>query len=281
MIVDKVLNNNVISSIDESGREILLAGRGLGWRARSGDVVDREKIEKIFRMDTPSETDQLKELFLQVDIDAIRASTQIIDYARDTLKKRLNKNVYITLTDHIGFAAQRLKDGITFRNMLNWEIRKFYPKEYAVGEQALDIIQDVMGLEFPEGEAGAIAVHLINAEYDCDTEKTLEVTKIIQKAINVVRLTFRITLDENSLDYHRFVTHMLFFAQRVLENRMKYGEKDFLYGAMKKQYPKEFDCACRIRDLVEAEYKIKLPDDEVTFLCIHIARVIENSKKNK
>ena len=30
MVVYKVLNNNIVSSLDERGREVLLVGRGLG-----------------------------------------------------------------------------------------------------------------------------------------------------------------------------------------------------------------------------------------------------------
>ncbi|MDO5785573.1 MAG: PRD domain-containing protein [Eubacteriales bacterium] len=281
MIVNKVLNNNVISSLDESGREILLVGRGIGWGAKAGEETDRSKIEKIFRMDTPASTDRLKQLFLEVDVEAIRASTQIIDYAREILKKRLNKNVYITLTDHIGFAAKRLQDGIAFHNMLYWETKKLYPQEFAIGVHALDIIHKTMGVEFPEDEAGSIAIHIVNAEYDCSMEKTVEMTKIIQQSLNVVRYTFHINFDEESLDYQRFVTHMLFFAQRVVENKMNRDGRDFLYDAMKKQHPKEFDCACRIRDLVQKEYDVKLPEDEIAFLCVHIARVTATKEQLK
>lgn len=274
MIVDQVLNNNLVSSQDEFGQEVLLMGRGIGWHAHTGEEVDRLKIEKLFRMDTLESTNRLKQLFLEVDVEAIRASTQIIDYAREILRKRLNKNVYITLTDHIGFAAKRLQDGITFRNMLDWEIKKFYPQEFAVGLHGLNIICKTMGVKLPESEAASIAMHIINAEYDCDMEKTLEMTNIIQESLNVVRYTFHIHYDEESLDYQRFVTHMLFFSRRVLENKANQGEKDFIYDMMQNEHPKEFDCACRIRDLVEMNYNVKLSDDEITFLCVHIVRIV-------
>lgn len=273
MLVDKVLNNNVISALDESGREIILVGRGLGWNAQSGQPVDRSRIEKIFRMDTPASTDRLKQLFLEVEVEAIRASTRIVDHARSVLKKRLNKNVYITLTDHISFAAKRQRDGITFHNMLNWETKKLYPLEFGIGVKALDIVRETMGVALPEGEAASIAIHIINAEYDCDMEKMSGITDIIQKSLNVVRYTFRVNFDEESLDYQRFVTHMLFFAQRVVENRMNHGEKDFLYDMMRREHPKEFSCACRIRELIQKEYDVRLPEDEITFLCVHIVRV--------
>ena len=153
MVVDKILNNNIISSFDESGREILLAGRGIGWHAKPGQAVDRSKIVKIFRMDSPDSTSRLKQLLLEVDLEAVRAATKIVEYARETLEKKLNKNLYITLTDHISFAAERMKSGLTFHNMLSLETRKLYPREYAVGLHGLQIIQESMSVSLPETEA--------------------------------------------------------------------------------------------------------------------------------
>lgn len=153
MVVDKILNNNIVSSFDENGREILLAGRGIGWQAKPGQAVDRSKIEKTFRMDSPDSTSRLKQLLLEVDLEAVRAATKIIEYARETLKKKLNKNLYITLTDHISFAVERMKNGLTFHNMLSLETRKLYPQEYAIGIHSLQIIQELMGVSLPEAEA--------------------------------------------------------------------------------------------------------------------------------
>lgn len=283
MIVEKVLNNNIISSMDKQGREILLVGRGLGWNTKVGQPVDRKKIEKIFRMDTPDSTTRLKQVLLEVDVEAIQASTQIIDYARKKLNKRLNKNVYITLTDHISFAVERFQNGIHFNNMLYWETQKLYPQEFEIGIHALKIIQEKMHVELPIDEAGSIALHIFNAEYDCNMQRTMEMTQIIQQSLNLVRYTLYVDFDEKSLYYQRFVTHMRFFAQRIVEHKITpdTGEPDFLYDAMKSQHPQEFNCACKIRDLVEKQYELKLPDEEVTFLCVHIVRVTADQKKIK
>lgn len=46
--VHKVLNNNVAISIDETGRERVLMGRGLGFGLTTADKVDPAKVEKTF-----------------------------------------------------------------------------------------------------------------------------------------------------------------------------------------------------------------------------------------
>ena len=36
MKIDKVMNNNVVSSIDEDGQEIIVVGTGIDFRGRKG-----------------------------------------------------------------------------------------------------------------------------------------------------------------------------------------------------------------------------------------------------
>lgn len=273
MVVHKVLNNNIVSSLDERGREVLLVGRGLGWQAKPGETVDRKKIDKIFRMDTGASTEKLKQLFLEVDVEVIELSAQIIDYARDTLKKRLNKNVYITLTDHISFAVERMRQGVTFRNALQWETSKLYPAEFDIGLYALRVIQETMGVEFPRDEAGSIALHIVNAEYDCNMNYTQQMTEIIQNSLNIVRYAFHVEFDEQSLDYQRFTTHLLFFAQRALDHKLMEGGPDEMYELMRTKHPKQFRCAEKIKSYLKKQHQCSLSAEEITFLTVHIVRV--------
>lgn len=135
MVVKKILNNNVITSNDEDGQEIIIVGTGIGWKQKPGQPVETDKIEKIFRMDTASSTARLKQLFLEVQMESIRVSAKIVDYARAHLDNDLKKNIYITLTDHIDFAIDRFRRGLNFRSVLYWELRTVYPKEFEKGKQ--------------------------------------------------------------------------------------------------------------------------------------------------
>lgn len=273
MKIHKVLNNNLVSVLDADEREMLIMGIGLGFHAKVGEEVDTRKIEKIFRMDTETEVNQLKKLFLEVEPEAIQASVAIVDYAREILKVKINKNVYITLTDHISFAAERLRNGIEFKNMLYYETQKLYPKEFSIGLRALKLIKDKMGIELPKDEAGAIALHIVNAEMDGDMNQTMEMTQITELALDVVRFTFNITFDEDSLNYGRFVTHLLYFAKRVREGELLAEGKDCIYETMKAAFPKQFKCAERIASVIGTKYGVVIPEEEITFLAVHIVRV--------
>ena len=46
MIINKVINNNVLSTHDENNREIVLMGKGIGFQKKVGDEVAEDKIKR-------------------------------------------------------------------------------------------------------------------------------------------------------------------------------------------------------------------------------------------
>lgn len=54
MVIQKVINNNVISAYDENQQEVVIMGKGIGFKAHTGDAIDESRVEKVFRMRTRS-----------------------------------------------------------------------------------------------------------------------------------------------------------------------------------------------------------------------------------
>lgn len=273
MLIQKVINNNIISSSDEKGREVIVMGRGIGFMGKPGQEIDHEKIEKIFTMDNQSEADQLKKLLADMPLEHIQASNEIIKYADKILNKQLNKSIILTLTDHISFAIDRFQQGQVFYNALVWEIKRFYQKEFAVGVRALEIIFEKTGVKLPEEEAASIAMHVVNAELNMDMSYAMDMTKMIQGILSIVKYYYKMNINEDSLYYERFVTHLKFFSQRNLLKMNEPEKEEELYEMVKKQYTDAYKCAEKIKSFIENEYNIKVPEDEMTHLTIHIKRI--------
>lgn len=275
MIIQKVINNNIIASVDEAGCEIIVMGRGLGFGVKAGQPVDEKKVEKIFRMETKEETNQLADLLNEVPIERVEITNEIIDYANTVIETELNKTIYITLTDHINFAIERYQQNIQFANQLCWEIKRFYPKEYKIGQKAVELLGDRLDLNLVEDEAASIAMHFVNAELKSGRiEQTVQITKIIQNSLTIVKYHYRIELDEASLDYARFVTHMKFFAQRMLNGTKVENLDDKFCMLIERQYPNDYKCAGKIADYIFKEYGYQVPDEEKMYLTLHIKRVV-------
>ena len=102
--ITKVINNNIVCSADEKGQEIILRGLGIGYQKKKGDTVPDEKIEKIYTMSDQKNSNKLQQLLAEVPLEYVEVSTEVIEYARKMLGKRLSENIYVTLTDHISFS---------------------------------------------------------------------------------------------------------------------------------------------------------------------------------
>ena len=55
---------------------------------------------------------------MNLPIEHVQISAEIISYAKSVLNRPINPNVYITLTDHINFALERFKQKMMFSNPL-------------------------------------------------------------------------------------------------------------------------------------------------------------------
>ena len=112
MIINKVINNNVLSTHDENNREIVLMGKGIGFQKKVGDEVAEDKIEKRFVLDSEDEVGKFSELIEMIPHNYLNLSVDIISYAQQVMSKRLSPSIYISLTDHINFLLERSTKGL-------------------------------------------------------------------------------------------------------------------------------------------------------------------------
>ena len=273
MTVEKVINNNNVSAYDETGREVVVMGRGIGFGVRAGAVIDNSKIEKVFRIKSQGVAEQFKELLANMPLEHAQISNDIISYAKSTLKLKLNQSIYVTLTDHINFAIERYQKGINLENALLWEIKRFYPQEYGLGRYAIDLIRERLHVSLPEDEAGFIALHFVNAEYGTDIRDALHFPNQMKDILDIVTRELGIRLDEGSLHYERFITHVKFLLQRVYRKELLPDEESELAEMMKKKYPKEYACSEKIADYIEEAAGCRLSAEEIMYLSIHIRRI--------
>ncbi|MBN3229046.1 BglG family transcription antiterminator LicT [Pectobacterium brasiliense] len=273
MKIAKILNNNVVTVIDENNNESVVMGRGLGFKKHSGDLLDETLIERVFVMKSGELTSRLQELLSEIPMDVITTADKIILLAKDRLPGKLQNSVYISLTDHCHFAIERNKQGVDIRNVLLWEIKRLYPKEFAVGLEALDIIEQRLAVRLPEDEAGFIALHLVNAQLDSEMPEVLQITKIMQEILNIVKYQLSLDYNEQALSYHRFVTHLKFFAQRLIGKSTVFSDDESLHDVVKERYQLSYRCAEKIQVHIIQKYQYTLTKEELMFLTIHIERV--------
>lgn len=102
------------------------------------------------------------------------------------------------------------------KNVMLWDIQKFYRDEYDVGKYAVRLIYDRFNVQLNDDEAGFIALHIVNSQLDVKTKSVEKITKVMQEIETIVRMTFSIDLDVESVYYYRFITHLKFFAGKII-----------------------------------------------------------------
>ena len=272
MQIAKVLNNNVVVVLDEHRREQVVMGRGLAFQKRVGDSLDETKIEKIFALQSDELVGRLSELLSQIPLEVMTTCDRIIERARERLG-RLQESVYITLTDHCHFAIERQKNGVALRNVLLWDIKRLYPKEFSLGQEARALIEKRLGVALAEDEAGFIALHLVTAQLNSEMPEVMHVTRVMQEILQLVKYQLRLEYNEESLSYQRFVTHLKFFAQRMLTRTVVEDDDAELHSAVKDNYAKAWKCAETVAVHLQKSYQRSLTTEEIMFLAIHIERV--------
>ncbi len=273
IIIEKVINNNIISAYEKSGAEVIVMGRGIGFKKKQGEVVPADQISKIFRIKSRTLAEQFKELLANMPLERVRISDEIISHAKDHLKLKLNQSIYVTLTDHINFAIERVSQGIEPQNALLWEIKRFYPQEFQLGIYALELIHDRLGILLPEDEAGFIALHFVNAEYGTDIRDAVKFPDQMQAIVDIVERDLGILLDESSLHYERFMTHIKFLIQRIYRKELLFSEDRELSLLMQRKYPREYQCSVKVAEYIMQATGSRLSEEEIMYLSVHIRRV--------
>ncbi|MDO3409445.1 PRD domain-containing protein [Saccharibacillus sp. CPCC 101409] len=279
MRIIKKLNNSVVIATDDEGRETVVMGKGIGCNYEMGSVLSQGDVERVFVLKDEKTSSDVIRLSRDIPDVYFDVSSRVIRCAKRTLKAELNEHIYVALTDHIYFAVQRHKQNVVVQNRLLWEVKKFYPEEFKIGKYALNVLLEELNIVFPEEEAGNIAFHLVNAQQSSDDNMALStrITGVIKDILNIVSYQFGIALDHESLNYSRFVTHLQYFAQRLIENMEVERDEGFLYDQVRSTYVKEFECAGRIRKYIEKNFDRTISNSELIYLTIHIHRVVNRS----
>jgi beta-glucoside operon transcriptional antiterminator len=274
MKIVRVLNNNVVISLDENGCDIIVMGSGIAFNKKRGDIIEESKIERIFTQDIQNMTIKFKNLIESIPIEYMELTEKIINYSKLKLGKELADELYISLTDHIYFLIQRFRDGVVISNKLLFETKHLYEEEFKVASEVVQMINNEFGVVLPEDEAAFITLHFVNAELNGDMNNTMQITKVVNELLTIIRRFYKIEFDEDSLTYFRLLTHLKFFAQRMLSDTQHEtrGENQ-LFNVVKEKYFNSFACAEKIYKFIYKNYEYELSQDEMLYLTIHIEKI--------
>lgn len=280
MIIKRILTNNAVVIDDENQQEKIVCGKGIAFKKRPGMEIDEISINQTFILEGGGEYSRFEQLLKDVPLEYLELSSEIINMAKLEFAKKFKDNVIITLSDHLYVAIKRCREGMTISNPLLWDIKNFYEIEYDIGLRALELIKNKFHIQLPDDEAGFIALHIVNVELDEDNmDHIFQVTKVIQEIMTIVKYHFHAEFDTSNVYYYRFITHLKFFALRLLkDNQFNEDEENELLDVVKDKYCTRYECVLKIKDFLEKKYNYTLQEDEIVYLTIHVHRVVHKTK---
>lgn len=180
----------------------------------------------------------------------MKTCDEIIQRAKYQLGE-LNESLYIVLTDHCNYAIERQTKGLAITNTMLWEIQRLYPKEYQLGLDSLALINEKHGIELPVDEAGFIALHFVNAQLTGEMPVVIQTMKVMQEIINIVKYNLKVDYHEETLSYQRFITHLKFFAHRMMNNTPVPNDDASMHLVIKENYSTSWRCAEKISQFLQ------------------------------
>lgn len=268
-IVTKVFNNNIILVNSEDHEKILFA-KGIGFGKKPGYVIPKGiKVDKIFTSADSDNIENLNTMIEKVDNDFFVVCEEAIYEISEKINQELNESIHIGLIDHLYFAVKRLKNNEEIENPFLVEIETLYSKEYMLADMVAKKVGAYCNVDIPDGEIAFIALHIHSAINNGKISNTLKNSYLGSTIVEHVEDRLNIEIDRKSLDYARFLTHIKFAIQRIMENIHIDNE---LTKIIKSSYKESFSVAEEVAKIIEDELGIKVMEDEVTFLTIHIER---------
>ena len=271
--VHKVLNNNVVIAIDDSGRERVLMGRGLGFGLKAADVIDPAKVEKTFILDPGADGERERRLLTDVPYAVIEAVTHAVDEAERTLGRHLGRHFTIAVIDHVNYVLERLEKGLRIPTTSMPELRVLHPQEFAAAERMATSLSTSLTRPLPPEEAVFLTMHLLNATRDEPNGTAALLFRRVQHVVEVVEQSFGVKIDTASPDYARFILHIQFLLQRLVNRTMLASGDTSFFEFAKHSYPASYEIARQVKSYVHGATGSELTDEELLYVIVHVERL--------
>lgn len=273
-LIERILGNNGLVVKDQHLNEYILFDSGIGFNKRVGDQTIAKETTKIYLLQTKEEVhlmvESLDPIYLEVASDILtEAKRQFGD---------IDTGILIALADHIAFSIERLKTGIIIQNPLATDIRLLFEEAYQVALKAKEIIINSLGIEIPDDEVSFIALHINSATTSHHIEDSLMVATIVRESILSIEEDFDIKISESSISYARLMNHMKYLLIRMRKKEEILVDVGIF---VQEQFPYSYQTANTICRRLSVTFDQPLPNNEVSYLAIHIERIKTDELEKK
>jgi transcriptional antiterminator len=278
--IDRVIGNNVLLAKNlNSGEELVLLGKGIGFASKDGGWIGVKdpRIEKRFRLDDRDQLRQYHSLLEDIEPEVLVISEKIIALMETEFKKDVHNKVYLALPSHIQFAVYRLRNNMDIVNPFLYETKMCYPKEYDIAQKAANMMSEAFQIFIPEDEVGFLTFHVYSAVTNVSVGQLVKFTNLINEMIVMIEEYKSIQIPKEGANYVRLITHLRFCIERVIQKQVV--NNPFL-EEMKKNYEDEYRLALELSRVMKEHLQMEIPEDEIGYMVMHLYRLFQVYGKN-
>jgi beta-glucoside operon transcriptional antiterminator len=274
----RVFNNNVVLARSDGG-EVILTGRGLGFQAKPGQRVDPSKVLRTFVPEDGRDPDYLGAMVAAIPPEHLVLAEQALEAGRAELSIPHSSVLSVALADHLSFAIKRLHLGLAFDYPLRAEVSHLYPAELQAARRILEHVNARLEIPLADDEAVPITLHLVNAGFATgDLSYTYQMTGVFTQLFEVLEQAYGRPLDRNTVNAARFITHLRYFFVRANSGKQLEEGATKLREAIRGSSPDAYSTALKLQAVLELRLGEPLTEDEVTYLTLHVARMVDEDR---
>lgn len=278
MLIYRILNNNAVLTKDDRHREMIILGKGIAFKKGMYDEIDESKITKKFLLASKQEKMNLETIIKHIPYEYFEFTESIRSYCEQQLQHFLDDGFTLRVADHIYFSVTKYHEDIRTPNLMLNEIQMFYRREFEISRTIIQWINDKFDVHFDENEAGFITFHIVSSSMSTTDLDMNEMLERLTFMIKYIEQYFHVTLDIQSLEYSRLVTHLKYFIQRMnYPSDRPSLKEDSLFLLLKDKFYDLYEFLIVFEHALQMKYSYTLSDSDQLYLLIHLARVLKRS----
>lgn len=280
MNIVKVFNNNIVLVKNEqTQKESILWGKGVGFQKKVGQEITIKEDDAVFVKEAESEwARSFLSLSEEIPMKYFDVAKKIVKEAEEDMDISFNPFLLISLADHIFFTVQRASQKSDGGELPINEIKDAYNREFIQAEKSKELIEHEFSVVLQANETGFLAIHFV--ENEKESIKNFDKSKMakdnaISDILKIASDKLNLNIKENKVNVQRLKTHLKFLLTRIQNKEFFVDtEEDVkLYQQIIKSYPQLQDCALSITDYLEQKFNYKLSESERIYLIMHLRQI--------
>lgn len=287
-VVQRVHNNNVVLALDGSDRTVVITGPGVGFGANRGTLLDSSKVETVYVPENAARARVAADTLAAIPADVLEAARGIVELVDRSLAERGGTDagsamshadvLLVPVADHLDQAVRRARQGLHLEMPLVWEVRHLYPRETRLGEDALRVVEEQLGVRLPGEEATAFALHFVSVSFSHQViDRTVQMTRSLTEIFSVIDTRRGRPLDRQGAAAARFVTHLRYLFTRLAEGRKAADAPQLLHDALEAGLPQAMEIAREVSSRLEQSWGHALSSSETAYIALHVHRLLEET----